>query len=483
MIENSLQDINILVVDDAPRNALILQTILEDIGYSVKSVNNGLQALEAVEESPPDIILLDVTMPEMDGFETCKHLKRKPTTQDIPVIFVTSRSETESIVKGFEVGAVDYITPPYNVKELQARIKTHIKLKRTEKALRERIEGLQRTRQMIRIAAGIEDIVALSPAMKAVMEKAVLFHYSSNFSVVIEGETGSGKEVLAKIIHYGDGCTDTPFVDINIAAIPPNLFESELFGYNAGAFTGASKTGQIGKLEISGNGTLLLDEIGELSLRLQPKLLRIIEERTFYRIGGKKKRRFRARVIATTNRNLQQMVEQGQFRPDLYHRLNVGYLYVPPLRDRKEEILPLARMFLKRCADRQGTEPRKLSPEACEYLLNYNWPGNVRELINTIESACVLCRENEISLNLVLPQRIPYRNALTVNENRKSTADHPISDFKKVSLPENELDLEALNDWIILKALHKFEGNKTRASRYLKVSRYALYRRLEKINK
>ena len=476
----------VLIVDDRKENLRISGMILREAGYEVSLAYDGRMALDVVERIHPDLLLLDVMMPEMDGFEICRRLKAEPEKQNIPVIFLTARDSTEDIVRGFEYGAVDYVTIPFRKEELLARVRTHIRLRRAEQALRDRIEGLQRTRRLVRIATGIEDVVIQSSAMREVWEIALIFHGTPDIPVVIEGETGTGKELIAKRIHYGDGGIDTPFIDINVASVTPTLFESELFGYEGGAFTGAARGGRRGKMDLAADGSLFLDEIGELPPDLQPRLLRLLQERTFYPVGGRKKRPLRARIVCATNRNLLEMVAAGRFRKDLYHRLNVGAIYIPPLRERRRDIEPLVQLFLERSARRRRTRPKHLSRDAMAYLMTHPWPGNVRELENTIERAAILCPQSEIPVSAVIARHLPNDNPCPAPSPADVAgpdgAGGPLltPDLAGIALPEDSFDLEALYRTLVDRALSICGGNKSRAARYLGISRYALRRRLAK---
>jgi transcriptional regulator with PAS, ATPase and Fis domain len=342
------------------------------------------------------------------------------------------------------------------------------------------------------------------------LREALIMHAEPSVPVLLEGETGTGKEVLARYIHFGDEVAQLPFLAINCAAIPHELFESELFGHEPGAFTGSRADGAPGKLEQAGKGTLFLDEVAEMPLSLQPKLLRVLEERCFYRVGGMKKREFAARIVCAGNRDMARMVEKGTFRRDLYHRLRVGHIYIPPLRERQEDILPLAEHFLLREARKKKKHFTGFDSSTRDLLQRYPWPGNVRELENTIERA-VLMQDSE----LLLPSHInflfqkgaaifdpadripaPGEDALAASgvasfapeaQSGRTGAAPPAGlsvfdlrnpDYSLV-LPESPLHLEELMNKIVHAALKRFDGNKTKAAEYLGISRFALHRRLQ----
>ena len=325
---------------------------------------------------------------------------------------------------------------------------------------------------------GIANVGIFSDTMRQIVILAQKYHENRTLPVMIEGETGTGKELVAKTIHFGEMENPGPFVDINCATIPANLFESELFGYEAGAFSGAAQQGHKGKFDLAMGGTLFLDEITELPLEMQPKLLRVIQEKEFFRVGGLQKVKTDVRIICATNMELSQLVEQGKFRKDLYYRLKVGHIFVPPLRARKEEIIPLALMFLTEIAARQGRKFRRISEAAQEILRAYDWPGNVRELRNIIEWVLSLHDDEELK-----PQHLPL-SAPPVGRMMMGGADSG-TDLKpqRFVLPEGEFPLQEFIDRIIFQAVEKHGGNKTAAAKYLGISRRSVYNCLEKQKK
>jgi transcriptional regulator with PAS, ATPase and Fis domain len=368
-------------------------------------------------------------------------------------------------------------------------------------------KDLESVRHRLREVEGIGLVIAESPAMIELLREALILHAEPSVPVLIEGETGTGKEVLARYIHHGESAVDAPFMAINCAAIPHELFESELFGHEPGAFTGSRAEGAPGKLEQAGKGSLFLDEVAEMPLSLQPKLLRVLEERSFYRVGGVKKRRFDARIVCAGNRNMADMVERGAFRRDLYHRLRVGHLFIPPLRERQKDILPLAEHFLRREAVRKKKHFRGLAPETVDILRHYPWPGNVRELENTIERA-VLMHDGDA----LLPRHISFLsrgaapapappppdsahgNGALAEESLATGASPQLpsggasegrfdcAGAGSVVLPDCPINLDALVDSIMHAAVERFDGNKTKAADFLGISRFALHRRLQHKN-
>jgi len=317
-----------------------------------------------------------------------------------------------------------------------------------------------------------EKIGIFSDKTREIQEIAIKFHEDRHLPVLIEGETGTGKEIVAHMIHYGkNGDIHTPFIPINCTAISQGLFESELFGYEEGAFTGAKRKGAFGKLELAQKGTLFLDEIGDLPLDVQPKLLRVLEEREFFRVGGLKKIKLDIRVICASNRVLEKRVDEGAFRQDLYYRLNVGHIRIPPLRERREEIIPLARMFLEAVARQKGKPVRHLNPEAALILKNYDWPGNIRELQNVIERIVLLN-----SSPYVLPQHL---DCLVPRAGQRRSPENCVLQPGHIFLPPDKLDLARLEAEIVQKALKKFNNNKTRTAAYLGITRSALRSKLK----
>lgn len=315
--------------------------------------------------------------------------------------------------------------------------------------------------------SGIGEVIFESEAMREIYKLCKIFNKERSVNVLIEGETGTGKEIVAKLIHYGDNnVTNTPFIDINCPAIPDELFESEIFGYEKGSFTGAG-TMKPGKFELASDGTIFLDEIGELPLHIQPKILRVLQEREFYRIGSSVSRKINARFIAATNRDLKKVVDNGLFREDLYYRLNVGYIKVPPLRERKGDIEKLVTLFFRQICTSQNKTLITVPPEVMDIFCNYNWPGNVRELRNTVEK--IVTFNNGSTLN---PENIdftgsgnlPFKYADLINDS--------------FDMPDSGFSLEQIDKIIVKKVLAKFHGNKTKAASYLGLTRSALRSRL-----
>jgi DNA-binding NtrC family response regulator len=395
----------ILVVDDTPTNVKLLADLLSVNGFEVVTAGSGREGLErAGAAPPPDLVLLDVMMPDLDGFAVCERLKANDATRDVPVIFLTALQETLDKVRAFSAGGVDYLAKPFEPRELLARVGTHLALRRAQRELeeqnaklREEIEAHRRSRAIIdcledEIRAGndFREIVGRSSALKRLLEQLALVA-STQSTVLILGETGTGKELVARAIHDRSPRSGRPLVKVNCAALPRELVESELFGHEKGAFTGATQQRR-GRFELADGGTLFLDEVGELPLEAQAKLLRVLQEQEFERVGGTRSLHTDVRVIAGTNRDLQAQVAAGGFRSDLFYRLNVFPVTVPPLRERREDVPPLVTHFLARSARKLGKSFEGVSSGFLERAMAYAWPGNVRELENAVERAAILSR-------------------------------------------------------------------------------------------
>jgi DNA-binding NtrC family response regulator len=376
----------VLVVDDEPFNRDLLEQELRTAGYRTLSAESGEEALAVAAQARPDLILLDAMMPGLDGFATCARLKDAEATRAIPVIFLTALTDTSVKVRAFRAGAVDYVTKPFEPEELLARVRTHISLRRE-------IEAHGRSKATIRalveeMRAGGGALIGESGALARVRERIAQVAPTDS-TVLIQGETGTGKELVARAIHEASARRERPLVTVNCAALPRELVESELFGHEKGAFTGALQQRR-GRFELAEGGTLLLDEVGELPLEAQAKLLRVLQEREFERVGGTRSLRADVRVIAATNRELQAQVAAGAFRSDLYYRLNVFPIVVPPLRERRGDIPRLLQHFAAKAARKLGRPLDGVSPEFVERASAYEWPGNIRELENLVERAMIL---------------------------------------------------------------------------------------------
>jgi two-component system, NtrC family, response regulator AtoC len=447
----------ILIVDDEEVIRTSISLYLRQEGYQVEVCATGEEGLRRIIEVGPDLLLLDAKLPKLGGLDVLK--RAKTLKDDLIVIMITAYGSVESAVQAMKSGAYDYITKPLDLDELDVIIKKGLETVRLKKEV-----SLLRKERLERF--NVEYVAAESPSMREVEAKIGKMALYDSGTVLIQGESGTGKELVATSIHYKSPRAEKPFVVVNCAAIPKELVESELFGYESGAFTGAARQGKIGKLEMAEGGTLFFDEIGELDLAAQVKLLRFLETREFERIGSTKPpRKIEVRVLAATNKRLLDFVNAGAFRLDLYHRLNVMSIVVPPLRERTIDILKLAKNFVNHNNRQFSKRVRGFTPEVEQALLSYGWPGNVRELKNIIERVVFLCEKDVIArqdLTLELP----------------SVPNGPSSG---TSVSSNTiLSLDELIKRYILDVLEKNGGNKSQAARLLGITRKTLRDRLER---
>jgi DNA-binding NtrC family response regulator len=440
----------IWVVDDDPAIRELLSVIVSTAGYVVDTFSGGAEVL-ACAEGPPDAVLLDLMMPEVDGVSVLKEFKRR--RPNIPVIILTAVNDVSRAVEVTKLGAYDYLVKPID----QERLKTTLSRALSHSNLESEVERLK---SELGEKYHLQNIVGSSAAMRRVydqIEKVL----SSDISIFISGESGTGKELVAKAIHYGSLRSDGPFVDVNCAAIPEGLQESELFGHEKGAFTGALAT-HPGKFEQAAGGTIFLDEVGEMSPSAQARLLRVLQERCLQRVGGTKTIDLEVRVISASNRNLEEMVSEGSFRQDLYYRLVVFPFDLPPLRDRREDIPLLVEHFISKYERDAGKRIRKVSPEALGLLARHDWPGNVRELENVIHRSLLVTDGPEITI-----QDLP-------SELGTGSPDSSIE-----SLVDGPVNLEELEKAAIRRALDRHGGNLSDVARQLGIGRSTLYRKLE----
>ncbi len=417
---------SILLVDDMPTNLRVLVDYFSRVGFDIFVTRNGESALEQLQHTLPDLILLDVKMPGIDGFETCRRLKANARTHDIPVIFMTALTDTVDKVQGFQAGAVDYVTKPIEHEEVLARVTTHLTLRRLQTRLEKQNDELeyrveQRTaeltqalaeveqlknrlqaenvylREEIKLQHNFDDIIGQSEPLKKVLSRVEQVA-ATDATVMILGETGTGKELIARAVHTLSSRQKRPLIKVNCAALPATLIESELFGHEKGAFTGALAR-RSGRFELADGGTIFLDEVGDMPLELQAKLLRALQEGEFERLGGTQTIHVDVRVIAATNRNLEQAIRDGSFREDLYYRLNVFPVTPPPLRDRPADIPLLVRFFTKKFGAKLGKTVDTIPGAVMDALQIYSWPGNVRELENIVERAVILSPNRTLVLD------------------------------------------------------------------------------------
>ena len=440
----------IVIAEDDLSLSRIMEYSLKDEGFEVNVFPNGKEALSFLKEKDVDLIISDLTMPEMGGMELLKEVQK--IKLESPFIIITAFGTIDSAVEAMKAGAYDYITKPFSQEELVLVVKKALELK----SLKE--ENINLKSQLVE-KYKFENFVGKSLKMEKVFE-LISRVAGTTSNILILGESGTGKELVAKAIHYHSPRTGGPFVAVQCAAIPSALLESELFGHVKGSFTGAIKDRE-GKFELADKGTLFLDEIAEMSPEMQAKLLRAIQEREIERVGGSSPVKIDVRIIAATNQDLERLVKEKKFREDLYYRLNVISITLPPLRERKEDIPILIEHFLKKFGETDCT----VDKEAMEILMSYSWPGNVRELENTIERALVLKKDN-----IIMKENLPER--LWKGEERIGKV--------VMDLPEEGIDLEEVEKEIIKIALEKAKGNQTQAAKYLGISRPTLLYRMEK---
>ena len=481
----------ILLVEDNDDVRGSLSEFLQSVGHEVRGRCNGQEALSLLKAEKFHCVISDIQMPVMGGGELLKRIKQSSPMKQTEVILFTGYGDVKGAVEAMREGAYDYLTKPVDVKELDivlrrleeflslreenAKLLTHFSAE-VEKATHDIRDELIHIRHVFAREIGKTEMGVYSDSMKGVFQAAETLHRNPDVPVLIEGETGTGKELVAHVIHFGTGDVITPFIGINCAAVSPNLFESEFFGYEPGSFTGGNPKGQKGKLELAGNGTLFLDEISEMSVEHQAKLLRLIQEREYYRVGGLKKNRTEARFICATNQDLGQMAEAGTFRKDLYFRLNVGTIRIPPLRERSEDILPLAELFLSQIREQKRTRFRKIGAKAAAMLVEYHWPGNVRELKNTIERIVLYFNDEEI-----LPEHLSTCFQSLTGPGY-STVRAAAIDPEAPELPENSLSLDRLILNVVRRALEKHRGHQTRTAQYLGISVRVLQTYIKKIS-
>jgi DNA-binding NtrC family response regulator len=443
----------ILIVEDEAKMRRLLELNLGDDGFTTFSAEDAETGLKLLRENPIDLILTDLKLPGMNGLEFLQTIKRQNAA--LPVVVMTAFGSVETAVEAMKAGASDYVLKPFSLTEMQMVIRKELD-----------VHNLREENRSLREALGKRyahpNVVARSPKMQEVLA-TVERVAPTNSTVLLGGESGVGKDLIARAIHEKSRRASGPFLKINSTAIPENLLESELFGFEKGAFTGAVAS-KPGKFERADKGTLFLDEIGDVPPVTQVKLLRVLQEREFERLGGTRTVKVDVRLIAATNKDLREALEQGTFREDLYYRLNVVPIDIAPLRERKEDIPDLVNLFISRFTGESGKPVERITPEAMRILVSYHWPGNVRELQNIIERACALAKGNVLE---------PSDIHLDV---RPAKAANGPGGF----LPEG-MTLEQWEDEMVQEALRRANGNKSQAARLLGLSRNALRYRLSKI--
>ena len=463
----------ILVVDDERLVRWSLRQKCEEWGYQVVEAEAGDAGLKVAQNESPDLVLLDVRLPDIGGLEVLDQLKENGDAR--AVIMITADPQLDDVKAALKLGAYDFVGKPIDFDELQVTVKNALEATR----LRTEVQSL---RGEMRQRRGYCEVVSTSPKMTELMNFVRKVAASEATSILIQGESGTGKDLIAKAIHYESSRQERPFVAINCSAIPETLMEAELFGHEKGAFTDAKQMKK-GLFEMADGGSLFLDEIGELSPLLQAKLLRVLEDQVIRRVGGVRDMQVDVRVIAAANRDLEKAVREGQFRQDLYYRLAIIAIFIPPLRERKEDILPLVDFFIERYNRTFKKSVRGITDETRRLLFNHNWPGNVRELKNSIERAMIL--EDE---PLLRPAYLPF----SVGESGGFTAFERTSPedggqkmangrmLPRLYIPEGGTSLEEVERSMVELAMRQANGNQTHAARLLDISRDALRYKLKK---
>ena len=442
----------ILIADDEPNMIWALKKALSKEEYEIISADNGEEAVEGLAEEP-DLIIMDLKMPKMNGLEALRKIKE--INPKIPVIMITAHGTTDTAVEAMKIGALDYISKPFDIDELKVVIKKALEYK----SLNDEINYLRE-----RLDESSSKIVFKSRSMEEVL-KLVCKVAPTEANVLILGESGTGKELIADEIHRLSKKNKGPLIKLNCGAFAENLLESELFGYEKGAFTGAVSRKK-GKFELAEGGTVFLDEIGEISEAMQVKLLRVLQEKEFERVGGETTIKGDFRIIAATNKDLKSMVDDNKFREDLYYRLNVVPIKISPLRERKDDIPLLIEYSIDKFSSQMGKNRFRISNEALDLMMKYDWPGNIRELQNIVERCVILASGQEITEDL-LPNEIKSQNNLVGSS---------------IVLPEEGISLEEVEKNLIMQALERTDQNQTNAAKLLGITRHTLIYRMEKYN-
>jgi len=452
-----MESARILVVDDEHLIRWTLEQHLGKEGYEVHTAEDGESALEIMKDVAPQVVLLDNQLPGMMGIDVLEKIKE--IDQNTIVIMITAHGMLDTAVRAMKMGAYDYISKPFNLDEITLTIKKSLETV----SLREEVKYLKE-QQKERYSS--DTIIGKSRAIQSILSIVEKVAQSDASTVLIQGESGTGKELVARAIHSGSARSEMPFMAINCAALPETLLESELLGHEKGAFTDA-KSQKKGLFELADSGTVFLDEVGDMAYSMQAKLLRILEEKTFKRVGGIKDITVDVRVISATNQDLKVLMEQNSFRKDLYYRLQVVPIFLPPLRERKEDILPLAKHFIDQFNHDFHKGVKEISEKAREFLIRYEWPGNVRELKNVIERAMILESED-----ILLLEHLPIE---LVSGNAPSHSN-PYG----LTIPKEGLSLDRVEEDLVKQALAIANGNQSRAADLLGMQRDAFRRRLKK---
>jgi nitrogen regulation protein NR(I) len=453
----------ILIIEDERIMRITLEDALKAEGYEVSSFEKGRDGIEALKKEDYSLVITDIRLPDINGLDLLKLIKEEGT--DAQFIMMTAYGTIKNAVEAIKNGAFDYITKPFSLDELRLIVKRALEIRDV------REENIRLKRQLSE-CIHYPDLIGESRAMKEVFQ-LIQRVAKTDAPVLILGESGTGKELVASAIHHHSNRKDKPLVKVNCAAIPENLIESELFGYEKGAFTGATRR-KPGRFELADGGTIFLDEIGDMAPMTQSKILRVLQDSTFERLGGNRTVKVDVRVIAATNRNLAEEVGSGRFREDLYHRLNVFTIKLPPLRERKDDIPPLVEHFIRRFNSEKGYSIKSITPEAIEALQKYSWPGNVRELENTIWRALIIASGNVLEKSdLIFPE-------LNIQSSARDTISSYINDLL-ISKKEKPYDIviQMVEKELIKRALDLTKTNQVKASELLGITRVTLRKKIE----
>jgi DNA-binding NtrC family response regulator len=481
---------DILLIDDEADVRTSLSSFIAKLGHTVTTAGDGDEGLRMFIQHSFDMVITDIRMPGMDGIELLKRIKQS-RTQVAEVVVITGHGDMESAINALRHGAYNYLQKPIDVRELAVTIRRcadltqlrsqYVDLKSTfDEQLNEELCRFISSADAFKTAflkeVGLDNLKYCSAQMQAAIDLAERFSRDRSVPVLIEGESGTGKELVARLIHYfAMGAEAQPFVAINCGAISPELFEGELFGHVGGAYTGASRKGRKGMLAAADNGTLFLDEIGEMPPAMQVKLLRVIEERRYFPIGGNEETPVDVRILSATNKNLEVEVADGRFRLDLYHRLNVGQIEIPPLRERRDDILLLATHFIRRACSRHGRRFECFTPEAEQLLKRADWPGNVRQLKNAMARLALLSPSGCVDVEDLSFIQGRGRPGQTPSD------PDPLLTGDSFPLPEEFFDIDDFMNQLVRRALDMHDGNQTRTAAYLGLSRRVLQGRLKKM--
>jgi two-component system, NtrC family, response regulator AtoC len=461
----------ILVVDDEKLVCWSLSEMLTEAGFQVETALTGADARSLFESFQPEMVLLDVRLPDANGIELLSEFKAQD--EDIVVVMITAYADADSAVNALKIGADDYIGKPFDLDNIKHVVKQSFE----KKQLRNEVDHFRRE---LRKKYDYDNLIGNSPQIIDVFKMIKVCAQTDAKIVLVLGESGTGKQLVARAIHYHSARTDAPFIETNCAAIPENLLENELFGHEKGAFTDASRKHK-GMFESAAGGSVFLDEIGDMPLAMQAKILKIIDSNKFRRLGGEKDLDTDVRLITATNQNLQKMVQEKKFRGDLYFRLNVMTIQIPPLRDRKEDIPSLVNYFVERLNEEYGRGVEGITPEALDCLSSYDWPGNVRELRNAVERAMMLEEGMMLSPRFFKQQIASHGNGIQTAAQPGVGQETGIGG-RYITLPPDGISLEDVEKQLIHQAMERYDGNQTQAAKCLHMSRDTLRYRIKKFS-